>query len=104
MRFINQVFAVTMLNIRNLPKRIATSTVAIVGVLAVVLVFAAVLSMARGFERTMVSTGSEDTAIIIRSGSTSEMSSGLSNDQTLIIANEQRKLFSVDVAAVPAHE
>ena len=48
MRFINQVFAVTMLNILNLPKRIATSTVAIVGVLAVVLVFAAVLSMAKG--------------------------------------------------------
>jgi putative ABC transport system permease protein len=87
MRFINQVFAVTMLNIRNLPKRIATSTVAIVGVLAVVLVFAAVLSMAKGFERTMIATGAEDVAIILRSGATSELTSGFSNEQTLIIAN-----------------
>ncbi len=87
MRFINQVFTVTMLNIRNLPKRIATSTVAIVGVLAVVLVFAAVLSMAKGFERTMIATGAEDVAIILRSGATSELTSGFSNEQTLIIAN-----------------
>lgn len=87
MRFINQVFAVTMLNILNLPRRIATSTVAIVGVLAVVLVFAAVLSMAKGFERTMIATGAEDVAIILRSGATSELTSGFSNEQTLIIAN-----------------
>ena len=87
MRFINQVFAVTMLNIRNLPKRIATSTVAIVGVLAVVLVFAAVLSMAKGFERTMIATGADDVAIILRSGATSELTSGFSNEQTLIIGN-----------------
>jgi putative ABC transport system permease protein len=87
MRFINQVFAVTMLNILNLPKRIATSTVAIVGVLAVVLVFAAVLSMAKGFERTMIATGAKDVAIILRSGATSELTSGFSNEQTLIIGN-----------------
>jgi putative ABC transport system permease protein len=87
MRFINQVFAVTMLNIRNLPKRIATSTVAIVGVLAVVLVFAAVLSMAKGFERTMIATGADDVAIILRSGATSELTSGFSNEQALIIGN-----------------
>jgi len=87
MRFINQVFAVTMLNILNLPKRIATSTVAIVGVLAVVLVFAAVMSMAKGFERTMIATGADDVAIILRSGATSELTSGFSNEQTLIIGN-----------------
>lgn len=87
MRIINQVFAVTWLNILNLPKRIATSIVAIVGVMAVVLVFAAVLSMAKGFERTMVAAGSEDTAIVMRSGSTAELNSGLSNEQTLIVAN-----------------
>ena len=50
---------------------------AIVGVMAVVLVFAAVLSMAKGFERTMVAAGSEDTAIVMRSGSTAELNSGL---------------------------
>jgi putative ABC transport system permease protein len=87
MRALNQIVAVTLLNLRNLPQRAASSLVAIVGVAAVVLVFAAVLSMAKGFERTMVTTGSDDVAIIMRSGSTSEMSSGLSNDQALLVAN-----------------
>jgi putative ABC transport system permease protein len=87
MRLLNQIFAVTLLNIKNLPQRAGASLVAVIGVAAVVLVFAAVLSMAKGFERTMVSAGSDDIAVILRSGSTSEMSSGLSNDQALIVAN-----------------
>lgn len=102
MRSINQIFAVTLLNLKNLPQRAGSSLVAIIGVAAVVLVFAAVLSMARGFERTMVSTGAEDTAIIMRSGSTSEMSSGLSNDQTLIIANAPGVLKDGDTPIISA--
>lgn len=87
MKFLNQAFAVTMLNLRNLPQRAGGSVVAVVGVAAVVLVFAAVLSMASGFERTMMLAGADDTAIVLRSGSTAELNSGLSNDQALIVAN-----------------
>lgn len=85
MKALNQIVAITALNLRNLPQRLGSSAVAVVGVAAVVLVFAAVLSMAKGFERTMVSAGSDDTAIVMQSGSTSELTSGLSNEQTLII-------------------
>jgi len=87
MRNLNQILAVTWLNILNLPKRLATSLVAIVGVMAVVLVFSAVVSMARGFERTMIAAGSDETAIVLRSGSTAELTSGLSHEQTLVIAS-----------------
>jgi putative ABC transport system permease protein len=87
MKAFRQVFAVTWLNLRNLPQRIASSVVAIVGVAAVVLVFAAVLSMAKGFEQTMISAGPDDTAIILRSGATSELNSGFSNEQVLIVSN-----------------
>lgn len=87
MRSLNQIAAVTWLNIRNLPQRIASSLVIVIGVAAVVLVAAAVLSMAKGFERTMVSAGAEDAAIIMRSGATSEMNSGLSNEEVTIISN-----------------
>ena len=87
MRLIQQIIAVTALNLRNLPQRMASSVVAIVGVAAVVLVFSAVLSMANGFEKTMLATGSDDTAVILRSGSTTEMNSGFDYEQTLIVAN-----------------
>jgi putative ABC transport system permease protein len=87
MRTIKQIIAVTLLNIRNLPQRLASSTVAVVGVGAVVLVFAGVLSMASGLEKTMVSAGSDGTAVILRSGATSELNSGFGNDQVLIVSN-----------------
>lgn len=102
MRGLNQILAVTWLNLRNLPQRIGSSVVAVVGVAAVVLVFAAVLSMAKGFERTMISAGSDDTAIIMRSGSTSELNSGLSNDQVLIIADAPGVLKDGDATVMSA--
>lgn len=102
MRGLQQVLAVTWLNLRNLPQRVASSVVAVVGVAAVVLVFAAVLSMAKGFERTMISAGADDTAIIMRSGSTSELNSGLSKEQTLIIADAPGVLKNGDSGVTSA--
>jgi putative ABC transport system permease protein len=102
MRTIKQILAVTALNIRNLPQRLASSAVAVVGVAAVVLVFAAVLSMAAGLERTMMAAGSEDTAVILRSGATSELNSGLSNEQVLIVANSPGVLRDGDEPIVSA--
>lgn len=99
---LQQVAAVTWLNVLNIRHRIATSLVAVIGVAAVVLVFAAVLSMAKGFERTMISAGADDTAIIMRSGSTAELNSGLSNDQVLIVANAPGVLKDGDQAVTSA--
>ena len=84
--WLKQVLAITALNLRNLPARPGPSAVAILGVAAVVGVFAAVLSMAKGFERTMIAAGSEDVAIVFRAGSTTELNSGLNYEQTQIIA------------------
>ena len=102
MNGLNQIAAVTWLNLRNLPQRVGSSVVAVVGVAAVVLVFAAVLSMAKGFERTMIAAGSDDTAIIMRRGSTSELTSGLSNEQALIIADAPGVLKDGDDAILSA--
>lgn len=102
MRALQQIFAVTWLNLRNLPQRIGSSAVAIIGVAAVVLVFAAVLSMAKGFERTMIAAGADDTAIIMRNGSTSELNSGLSNEQVLIIADAPGVLKDGDTTIMSA--
>ena len=102
MRILNQILAVTLLNLKNLPQRPGASVVAVVGVAAVVLVFAAVLSMARGFERTMLSAGADDTAIIMRSGATSVMSSGFSGDQVLVIASAPGLLKDGDTPVLSA--
>ena len=102
MRILHQIFAVTWLNLRNLPQRVGSSVVAVIGVAAVVLVFAAVLSMAKGFERTMVAAGSNDTAIIVRDGATSELTSGLSNEQVLIIADAPGVLKDGDDSVMSA--
>jgi putative ABC transport system permease protein len=102
MRNLKQILAVTALNVRNLPQRTSASLVAVIGIAAVVLVFAAVLSMAKGFERTMVSAGSENTAIVMRSGSTAELNSGLSNEQMLIVANAPGVLKNGDTPVVSA--
>ncbi len=102
MRSLQQVFAITWLNIRNLPQRVGSSVVAVIGVAAVVLVFAAVLSRAKGFERTMIAAGSDNTAVIMRSGSTSELNSGISNEQALIIADAPGVLRDGDSSILSA--
>ncbi len=102
MRAVQQIIAVAWLNILNLPKRVASSTVAVIGVAAVVLVFAAVLSMASGFERTMILAGSDDTAIITRAGSSSELSSGLGYDQVLIVETAPGVLRDGDKSVMSA--
>jgi len=102
MRAINQMLAVTWLNLRNLPQRVGSSFVAVIGVAAVVLVFAAVLSMAQGFERTMITAGADDTAIILRDGATSELTSGMSNEQVLIIADAPGVLKDGDQSVLSA--
>ncbi len=84
---IAQIVIITAMNLRNLPQRIGTSSVAIFGIACVVGVLIGVMSMASGFQRTMVSAGSADTALVMRSGATSELSSGMGYEQSQLIAN-----------------
>ena len=86
MSWLNQVISVTIFNLRSIPQRLAASLVAIIGVSAVVGVFAAVLSMASGFEKTMVAAGAEDAVVILRAGSTGELASAVSNEQIQIVS------------------
>jgi putative ABC transport system permease protein len=75
-----QTFVVTALNLRTITGRLASSAVAVVGMAGVVAVLVSVLSMAEGIKATMANTGSPDTAIVMRSGSDSEMTSILLRD------------------------
>ena len=84
--WISQIFAVTQFSLRSLPQRIGSSIAAMLGIAGVVAVMVGVLSIAQGVLKTMESSVGDDNAIVLRSGSESEMMSGLSGDDTRIIS------------------
>ena len=84
--WISQIFAVTRFSIRSLPQRKGSSAAALAGIAGVVAVMIGVLSIAQGILKTMESSAGEENAIVLRSGSDSEMMSGLLGDDTRIIA------------------
>src|SRR5437764_13393570 len=72
----------------NLPSgkaRCTSDIVAVLGIAGTVGVFVAMLSLAGGFKATLVSSGSEDNAIIMRAGATSEMTGGVGIDTVKIV-------------------
>ena len=85
MNFIKQTIAVTMLNLRTIPRRLGSSGVAIIGIAGVVIVLVSVLSIAQGFSAAMEQTGSDNRALVMRSGADSEMTSGLGASEVDII-------------------
>jgi putative ABC transport system permease protein len=87
LNWISQVSTVTMLNLRTLGQRRGSALATVFGVAGVVAVFVAVLSIAEGFRATLSSSGSPDTAMVLRSGSDSEMVSGITRDSARIIAD-----------------
>ena len=101
--WISQVFAVTQFSMRSLPQRKGSSAAAMLGITGVVAVMVGVLSIAQGVLRTMESSAGETNAIVLRSGSDSEMMSGLSGDDTRIIA-EAPGVVRDDTGAVASPE
>ena len=89
MRFLSQIFAVTEFNVRTLPERKGASAAALFGIAGVVAVLVGVLSIAQGFRHAMSVSGKPDTAVVLRSGADTEMMSGLSRDDTRIIADSE---------------
>src|SRR6185503_11446097 len=62
-----------------------SSTVAVIGIAGVVIVFTAVLSIGEGFRAAMTDAGDPLRVIVLRSGSDTEMTSGLSGDDAKLI-------------------
>lgn len=84
--WISQVFAVTSFSMRSLPQRKGSSVAAMIGITGVVAVMVGVLSIAQGVLRTMESSAGDVNAVVLRSGSDSEMMSGLGGEDVRIIA------------------
>src|SRR5688572_2629723 len=85
-----QIGAVTVMNLRNIPERLSSTLVALLGVMGVVTVVVGVLSINEGFAAVLQRSGADDVAIILRGGATSEMTSGFSQAETRVIADAEQ--------------
>lgn len=83
-------------NIRSVRARWASNLIAILGIAGVVAVFVAMLAMARGFQRTLVDSGSSSNAILLRGGATTEMESVLTLGQLKVITDSPAVARDVD--------
>lgn len=70
---------------RNLQSRRLTTGLTVLGITLVVFVFAAVLMMAYGVERTLVATGSDENVLVSRKASNGEISSIIDGETINII-------------------
>jgi putative ABC transport system permease protein len=80
-----QITALTVMNLKSLPKRFWLSLSTVVAVMLVVVVLLAFLAMRNGFQHTLASAGAEDVAIILRAGAQSEVASVVTRDQVRLI-------------------
>ncbi len=83
--WLTQTAAITAVNVRSIPQRIGSSSVAVIGIAGVVVVFVAVLSIAQGFRAAMTTAGDPSTVIVMRAGTDSEMSSILLREDAQIV-------------------
>ena len=82
---LSQIIAVTGVNLRSIGQRLGSSGVAIIGIAGVIVVFLGVLSIGEGFRKAMADVGDPQTVMVMRAGSDTEMTSGLSGDTARLV-------------------
>jgi putative ABC transport system permease protein len=87
MNWLRQLAALVEFGLRTLPNRKGSALAAVFGIGGVVAVLVGVLSIGEGFDKVMTVTGSDDTALVLRSGADSEMSSVLDRDSGELLRN-----------------
>lgn len=87
MGIVKQISAVTLLNVQSLRQRLAASIVLVIGVAGVVGVLVTVLAMAKGLNRTFVTTGEATRAIVLHKAATTEGFSNVNISWVGTIAN-----------------
>ena len=81
-----QIRSIAWMGLATIPQRLGSSAVVVVGIAGVVAVLVALLAMAAGFESTLRQTGDDDTAIIVRAGSQTEINSQLSHEVATLVS------------------
>jgi len=81
-----QLVAVTSINLCNIPRRLGTSSIIVVGIAGVVGVLISILAMVTGITRLTESNGRADRAIVVSSGASYEVLSSLTREAVATIA------------------
>jgi putative ABC transport system permease protein len=104
MNVLKQVLAVTAMNLRSVPQRWSTSLVIVVGIAGVVGVLTAILAMGEGFRATLGQAGKEDRVLVMRSGATSELTSGLGREAVDLVKGAAGLARDADGRAIASAE
>jgi putative ABC transport system permease protein len=80
-----QAASVTVVGVSTLAQRLGASSVVVIGIAGVVGVLVALLAMAEGYRQTISNSGDEQTAIVLRGGSSAELMSVLDRDSITTI-------------------
>lgn len=83
-----QAWSATAVAVSTIPQRLGSSSVVVIGIAGVVGVLVALLAMAEGFRATLQQTGSDDTAIVLRAGSQTEINSVVDHDSAVVVSQE----------------
>jgi len=86
LRFFRQLLAISLLNLRSVPQRLPTSVAAVAAIALVVLVLLGALTLERSFARTLDGSGSDDVAVVMRKGATSEIASTVTREQANLLS------------------
>jgi len=83
-----QAWSATAVAVATVPQRLGSSSVVVIGIAGVVGVLVALFAMAEGFRATVLQTGSDDTAIVLRAGSLTEINSVVDHDSIVVVSQE----------------
>lgn len=89
---------------RNLLARRLTTFLTATGMALVVFVFASILMLSAGLEKTLVETGSDDNVIVTRKAANSEVQSGVERQQAAIVESLPEIATGVDGEPLLAKE
>jgi putative ABC transport system permease protein len=99
-----QAWSVTRVGLATIPQRLGASSVIIIGIAGVVGVLVALLAMAVGFEATLKETGGDDTVIMLRAGSNTELNSVLSHETAQLLAQQSQVLHNAQGQPIASPE
>src|SRR5579872_2954919 len=94
-----QAWSVTRVGLATILQRLGSSSVVVIGIAGVVGVLVALLAMAEGFAATLPQTGSDDTTIVMRAGSQTEINSVVDHDSIVVVSQEPQVMR--DAKGVP---